>query len=70
MSEGPLAWGENWSEVEVWLARNLRAADERPNSRAWRQLVAHDLRQQLPHLPTEIPQSVSIFLKELDDDAG
>jgi hypothetical protein len=70
MSEGPLVWGEDWSEVEMWLARNLRSADERPNSRAWRQLAAHYLRQQLPHLPTEIPQSVATFLREFDDAAG
>jgi hypothetical protein len=70
MSEGPPVWGQDWAEVEVWLARNLRSADERPNSRAWRQLVAHDLRRQLSHLPTEIPQSVTIFLGEFDDAAG
>jgi hypothetical protein len=70
MSEGPVVWGQDWSEVEVWLARNLRSVDERPSSRAWRQLVAHDLRQQLAHLPTEIPQSVATFLREFDDAAG
>ena len=70
MTEGPVTWGQDWPEMEEWLARNLRATDERPEAGAWRRLLAHDLRQQLSHLPAEVPPSVALFLTEFDDRAG
>ena len=70
MTEGPITWGQTWPEVEAWLARNLRTTDERPNSRDWRRLLAHNLRVQLPHLRGEIPAAVSTFLRQFGDSAG
>lgn len=70
MTEGPAVWGEDWSEVEEWIAHNLRIAKERPQSHLWRRLLAHDVRQQLSHLPREIPPAVSEFLSEFGDGAG
>lgn len=70
MSEGPIGWGYDWPEVEEWLARNLREADQRPHSDAWRRLLAHDLRPQLVHLPADVPSHVAAFLREFDDAAG
>ena len=70
MSEGPITWGEDWREVEEWLARNLRDAASRSDSGAWRRLIAHDLRAQMAHLPTDLPQSVSNFLASVGDDPG
>ena len=70
MTEGPVTWGQDWPEMEEWLARNLRVADERPESAAWRRLLAHVLRQQLSHLPAEVPPFTATFLMECDDRAG
>ena len=70
MTEGPVTWGEDWPEVEEWLARNVRDTDARTESGAWCRLLAHDLRRQLSHLPAEVPPRIATFLSEFDDLAG
>ena len=70
MTEGPAVWGQDWPEMEEWLARNLRDLAERPNAHAWRRLLAHNLRQQLFHLPADVPPHIAAFLREIDDATG
>ena len=70
MSEGPAVWGQDWSEMEEWLARGLRSVEKRPYADLWRRLLAHDLRQQLSHLPDDVPPQVAAFLRRVDDGAG
>ena len=67
MTEGPLVWGEGWPEMEEWLARNLRDLAERPHSHAWRRLLAHGIRQQMFHLPADVPPHIAAFLRGIDD---
>jgi hypothetical protein len=70
MSEGPVTWGQDWPEMEEWLARSLRDIDKRPESDAWRRILAHNLRRQLSHLPPEIPPYIATFLTEFGGAAG
>ena len=70
MMEGPIKWGESWSEVEEWLTRTTQSVSERPDPASWRRLIAADLQRQLTHLPPEIPQTVREFLGEFGEAAG
>jgi hypothetical protein len=66
MLEGPATWGESWHEVEEWLARSLLAA----TTLAYRRLIAHELRRQMPHLSGVVPPSIAAFLLDTDERAG
>jgi hypothetical protein len=64
MIEGPVVWGQDWPEMEEWLARNLRHVKDRPLPDLWHRLLAHVLREQLFHLPADVPSHVAAFLRE------
>jgi hypothetical protein len=70
MMEGPITWGESWSEVEEWLTRTMQSVSDQPNIASWRRLIAADLQRQIVHLAPEIPSAVREFLREFGEAAG
>jgi hypothetical protein len=60
MLEGPLTWGEDWTEVLIWLERTLA----HPASHRLRHLAAFEVSRQLPHLPETVPASARRLLDE------